>query len=248
LFLLYQPIVDGATAEIRGSEALLRWRHPIYGVLSTAVFIQAAEESGSIVAIGNWVLDEACRQAASWNNGLFVAVNVSARQLLCLNLVDHVTTTLKTSRISPDRLELENTETSLLEDRPDVASCLDALKSLGVKLVMDDYGTGYSSMSNLRRYPFDKVKIDRGLVAAPGEDPVAEVIIDSALALGKSLGLMVVVEGVETEHQRTRLAGKSPGLLQGFLFGRPEPIPSSIVRLQNVIHLPQASKPVFTLG
>jgi diguanylate cyclase (GGDEF)-like protein len=242
LFLLYQPIVDGATAEIRGYEALLRWRHPIYGVLSPDVFIQAAEESGSIVAIGNWVLDEACRQAASWSNGLFVAVNVSARQLLCSNLVDHVTTALKRSRISPDRLELEITETSLLDDRPDVASCLDALKSLGVKLVMDDYGTGYSSMSNLRRYPFDKVKIDRGFVAALGEDPVAEVIIDSALALGKSLGLIVVVEGVETEHQRARLAGKSPGLLQGFLFGRPEPIPSSIASVRNVIHLPQASK------
>jgi diguanylate cyclase (GGDEF)-like protein len=247
LFLLYQPIVDGATAEIRGYEALLRWRHPIYGVLSPAVFIQAAEESGSIVAIGNWVLEEACRQAASWNDGLFVAVNVSARQLLCSNLVDHVTTALKRSRISPDRLELEITETSLIEDRAEVAGSLEALKLLGVKLVMDDYGTGYSSMSSLRRYPFDKVKIDRGFVAALGEDPVAEVIIDSALALGKSLGLIVVVEGVETEHQRARLAGKSPGLLQGFLFGRPEPIPSSIASVRNVIHLPQASKPVFTL-
>ncbi|RWX74796.1 EAL domain-containing protein [Neorhizobium lilium] len=248
LFLLYQPIVDGATAETRGYEALLRWRHPTYGVLSPAVFIAAAEESGSIVEIGKWVLGEACRQAASWNNRLFVAVNVSTRQLLGVDLVDHVDTALKSNRLSPDRLELEITETSLLEDRADVAGCLEALKSLGVNLVMDDYGTGYSQMSNLRRYPFDKVKIDRSFVAALGEDPVAEIIIESALALGKSLGLTVVVEGIETEEQRAQLSGKSPDLLQGFLFGRPETIPFPIASSQNVIHLPQALKPAFTLA
>jgi diguanylate cyclase (GGDEF)-like protein len=247
LFLLYQPIVDGATAETRGYEALLRWRHPIYGVLSPAVFIEAAEESGSIVDIGKWVLEEACQQARSWNNRLFVAVNVSTRQLLGADLVDHVTTALKKSALSPDRLELEITETSLLEDRADVSGCVEALKSLGVKLVMDDYGTGYSSLSNLRRYPFDKVKIDRSFVAALGDDPVAEVIIDCALALGKSLGLAVVVQGIETEQQRARLAGKVPDLLQGFLFGRPGPIPTAIANSQNVIHLPQTPKPVFTL-
>lgn len=245
LFLLYQPIVDGTTSEIKGYEALLRWRHPTYGVLSPDVFIEAAEESGSIIEIGKWVLEEACRQAASWDHKLFVAVNVSARQLLCADLIDHVTTALTTSRLSSKRLELEITETSLLEDRPDVADCLDALTSLGVKLVMDDYGTGYSSLSNLRRYPFDKMKIDRSFVAALGEDPVAEVIIDCALALGKSLGISVVIEGVETEQQRMRLANKAPDLLQGFLFGRPEPMPAPVANSQNVIHLPQASKPVF---
>jgi len=247
LFLLYQPIVDAVSAETRGYEALLRWRHPIYGVLAPAVFIEAAEESGSIVDIGKWVLEEACRQAATWNNGLFVAVNASTRQLIGADLVDHVNIALKTNRLSPDRLELEITESSLLEDRADVAGCLEALTSIGVKLVMDDYGTGYSSLSNLRRYPFDKVKIDRSFVAALGEDPVAEVIIDYALALGKSLGLKVVVEGIETEQQRARLAGKAPDLLQGFLFGRPEPIPAPIASSQNVIHLPQAPKPAFTL-
>jgi diguanylate cyclase (GGDEF)-like protein len=246
LFLLYQPIVDSATVETRGYEALLRWRHPVYGVLSPAVFIEAAEESGSIVDIGKWVLEEACRQAATWDNGLFVAVNVSTRQLLGVDLVDYLSIALKTSRLSPDRLELEIKETSLLEDRADVAGCLEALKSLGIKLVLDDYGIGYSSLSNLRRYPFDKVKIDRSFVAALGADPVAEVIIDCALALGKSIGLAVVVGGIETEQQRALLIGKSPDLLQGFLFGRPEPMPTRVANSENVIRLPQAAKPVST--
>jgi diguanylate cyclase (GGDEF)-like protein len=223
LFLLYQPIVETVSGQPRGYEALLRWRHPTYGVLSPAVFIEAAEESGSMVEIGKWVLEEACRQAALWDDNLFLAVNVSARQLLTTEFVGHVTAALETSRLSRERLELEITETSLLENRADVALCLKTLKALGVKLVMDDYGSGYSSMANLRCYPFDKVKIARGFVAAIEDDPVAEVIIDCALALGKSLGLIVVVEGIETEAQRDRLASKAPDQLQGFLFGRPEP-------------------------
>lgn len=223
LFLLYQPIVDTVSGEPKGYEALLRWRHPTYGVLSPAVFIEAAEESGSIVEIGKGVLEEACLQAASWDDQLFLAVNVSARQLITPELVGHVRAALQISRLSPERLELEITETSLLENRAEVASCLKSLKALGVKLVMDDYGSGYSSMANLRCYPFDKVKIDRSFVAAIDEDPVAEVMIDCALVLGKSLGLTVVVEGIETEAQRARMADKAPDQLQGFLFGRPEP-------------------------
>ncbi len=222
LFLVYQPIVETASGEPQGYEALLRWRHPTYGVLSPAVFIEAAEESGSIVEIGKWVLEEACRQAASWKDSLFIAVNVSARQLLSSDLIEHVTSALNASGLAADRLELEITETSLLEDRADVSDCLEALTACGVKLVMDDYGSGYSSMTNLRRYPFHKLKIDRSYVAAIEEDPVAEVIIDCALALGKSLGLTIVLEGIETETQRARVTDKAPDQLQGFLFGRPE--------------------------
>ncbi len=247
LFLLYQPIVDAASGALMGYEALLRWHHPSYGVLSPAVFIQAAEESGSIIEIGKWVLEEACRQSASWGDDLFVAVNVSARQLLSADLVEHVTGALKTSRLSPERLELEITETSLLDDRADVAGRLEALTSLGVKLVMDDYGTGYTSMTNLRRYPFDKVKIDRSIVAALADDPVAEVIIDCTLELGKSLGLIVVIEGIETEEQRARLADKAPVQLQGFLFGRPEPMAGEVSPSENVIRLPQTLRPAYTL-
>lgn len=221
LFLLYQPIVEAASGVPKGYEALLRWHHPVHGILSPAVFIEAAEESGSIVEIGKWVLQEACRRAASWDERLFLAVNISPRQLLTADLLDHVTTALDASGLSPERLELEVTETSLLEDRVEIAQRLYALKSLGIKLVMDDYGSGYSSMTNLRRYPFDKVKIDRAYVAALDDDPVAEVIIDCALALGRSLGLAVVIEGVETEGQRMRMASKGADQIQGFLFGRP---------------------------
>jgi EAL domain-containing protein (putative c-di-GMP-specific phosphodiesterase class I) len=160
-------------------------------------------------------------------------VNVSPRQLLSAELVDHVKIALEASRLSPERLELEITETSLIEDRADVAGCLEALTALGVKLVMDDYGSGYSSMTNLRRYPFHKLKIDRSFVAALGNDPVAEVIIDCALALGKALGLKVVVEGVETEAQRVRLVDKVPDQLQGFLFGRPGVIGGKLPGLED---------------
>lgn len=222
LFLLYQPIVDRVSGLTIGREALLRWRHPRYGVLSPAVFIKAAEESGSIVEIGRWVLQEACRKAVQWNEE-FIAINVSARQLLSLDLLSHVTAALDASGLSAGRLELEITETSLLEDRPEVAQNLAALKALGAKIVMDDYGSGYSSMTNLRRYAFDKIKIDRAYVAALNDDPVAEVIIDCAVALARSLGLAVVIEGVETEEQRLRLVQKAPDQLQGFLFGRPVP-------------------------
>jgi EAL domain-containing protein (putative c-di-GMP-specific phosphodiesterase class I) len=168
-----------------------------------------------------------------WDNSLFVAVNVSARQLLSSHLTTHVTTALERSGLSADRLELEVTETSLLEDRADVGRCLEALTAHGIKLVMDDYGSGYSSMTNLRRYPFHKLKIDRSYVAALDEDAVAEVIIDCALALGKSLGLTVVVEWIETEAQRARLAVKAPDQLQGFLFGRPEIMERKISALEH---------------
>jgi diguanylate cyclase (GGDEF)-like protein len=247
LILLYQPIVETVSGKPLGHEALLRWRHPTYGVLSPAVFIEAAEESGSIVEIGKWVLDEACRQAASWNDALFVAVNVSARQLSCADLVDHVTTALKASGLPAERLELEITETSLLEDRTDIARCLEALTRLGAKLVMDDYGSGYSSIANLRRYPFTKVKIDRSYVATLEDDPVAEVVIESALALGKSLGITVVIEGVETDTQRSRLTEKAPDQMQGFLFGRPAAIAHETSTSQAGRRDPEVLRPVLTL-
>jgi EAL domain-containing protein (putative c-di-GMP-specific phosphodiesterase class I) len=243
LFSLYQPMVDTVSREPKGYEALLRWRHPTYGVLPR-LFIGVAEESGSIVEIGAWVLEEACRQAALWNDNLFLAVNVSARQLITTELLGHVTAALEANGLDPERLELEITETSLLEDRADVASRLKALKALGVKLVMDDYGSSYSSTTNLRCYPFDKIKIDRSYVAALEEDPLAEVIIDCALALGKSLGLTVVVEGIETEAQRARLVDKAPDQLQGFLLGRPEPEGGKrsglLESVRKVIHFEQS--------
>ncbi|WP_161974310.1 bifunctional diguanylate cyclase/phosphodiesterase [Rhizobium deserti] len=247
LFLLYQPIVEPVSGNPLGYEALLRWRHPTYGTLSPVVFIEAAEESGSIVEIGRWVLEEACRHAASWDHPLFVAVNVSARQLSGADLVDHVTTALKTSGLPADRLELEVTETSLLADRTDIARCLEALTRIGAKLVMDDYGSGYSSISNLRRYPFTKMKIDRGYVATLEDDPVAEVVIDSALALGKSLGITVVIKGIETENQRSRLTEKAPDQMQGFLFGTPVAMGRQTSSSQAGRRDPEVPRPVLTL-
>lgn len=247
LFLLYQPIVETASGEPQGYEALLRWRHPTYGVLSPAVFIEAAEESGSIVEIGKWVLEEACHQAASWDDRLFVAVNVSTRQLISPDLIEHVTTALETSGLAPERLELEITETGLLEDRANVTQCLTTLAFIGVKLVMDDFGSGYSSITNLRRYPFHKVKIDRSYVAALDDDPVAEVIIDCTLALGKSLGLTIVVEGIETEAQRGRVAEKIPDQMQGFVFGRPDAMQDRTSVSEHEPRPKQAQRPVFTL-
>ncbi|SEM10237.1 bifunctional diguanylate cyclase/phosphodiesterase [Xaviernesmea oryzae] len=221
-FLLYQPIVDALSGQPVGYEALLRWQHPTYGVLAPAVFIEAAEESGSIIEIGAWVLQRACRQAAGWAENVFVAVNVSPRQLLLPDLPEHVAAALMASGLSASRLELELTETSLLEDRVEVGQSLQSLKALGVRLAMDDYGSGYSSMTNLRRYPFDTLKIDRSYVAALGRDPVAGVVIECAVALARGLGLTVVVEGIETEEQRTLISPWAPDLMQGFLFGRPE--------------------------
>jgi EAL domain-containing protein (putative c-di-GMP-specific phosphodiesterase class I) len=247
LFLLYQPIVEPVSGNQLGYEAILRWRHPTYGILSPAVFIKAAEESGSIVEIGRWVLNEACRHAASWDDPLFVAVNVSARQLSCADLVDHVTTALKASGLPAERLELEITETSLLEDRADIARCLEALTQLGAKLVMDDYGSGYSSIANLRRYPFTKVKIDRSYVATLEDDPVAEVVIDSALALGKSLGITVVIDGIETDTQHFRLTKKAPDQMQGFLFGTPVAIARETSTSQAGRRDPEVPRPVLTL-
>jgi diguanylate cyclase (GGDEF)-like protein len=226
-FLVFQPIVNAVSSEPEGYEALLRWRHPSYGVLTPAVFIEVAEESGSIIEIGGWVIGHACMEAASWPDHLFVAVNLSARQLLKADLVDDVTAALRDSGLPAERLELEVTETSLLEDRADIASRLQQLKQLGVKIVMDDYGSGYSSMTNLRRYPFDKIKIDRSYVAALGEDPVAEVIIDCSLTLAAGLNLVVVVEGIETEEQYRIIAAKRPGQLQGYLFGKPGAVATS---------------------
>jgi diguanylate cyclase (GGDEF)-like protein len=231
-FLVFQPIVNAISCEPEGYEALLRWQHPTYGVLAPPVFIAAAEESGSILEIGGWALRTACMAAASWPDNLFVAVNLSARQLLKADLLDDVADAIETSGISADRLELEVTETSLLEDRADIATRLQHLKRLGVKIVMDDYGSGYSSMTNLRRYPFDKIKIDRSYVAALGEDPIAEVIIDCTMTLAYSLDLEVVVEGIETEEQYHRVAAKRPSQLQGYLFGRPAQV------LSGTPHIP----------
>lgn len=221
LRLVYQPLVATANGAIVGYEALLRWQHPERGPIPPSLFIPVAEEAGTIMAIGEWVLFEACRDAAGWAPHLTVAVNVSPVQLRVPTLPDLVRTALRESGLDPTRLELEITESALLRDREVSLGILRDIRSLGVRIAMDDFGTGYSSLSNLRTFPFDKLKIDRSFVSAMHEDEAARSIVRAIAGLGKGLNLPVVGEGVENEAQRAMLQEEGCTLAQGYLFGRP---------------------------
>lgn len=221
LKLVYQPLVATANGAIVGYEALLRWQHPERGPVPPSLFIPVAEEAGTIMAIGEWVLFEACRDAAGWAPHLTVAVNVSPVQLRVPTLPDLVRTALRDSGLDPTRLELEITESALLRDREVSLGILRDIRSLGVRIAMDDFGTGYSSLSNLRTFPFDKLKIDRSFVSAMHEDEAARSIVRAIAGLGKGLNLPVVGEGVENEAQRAMLQEEGCTLAQGYLFGRP---------------------------
>lgn len=221
LRLVYQPLVATANGAIVGYEALLRWQHPERGPIPPSLFIPVAEEAGTIMAIGEWVLFEACRDAAGWAPHLTVAVNVSPVQLRVPTLPELVRTALHDSGLDPTRLELEITESALLRDREVSLGILRDIRSLGVRIAMDDFGTGYSSLSNLRTFPFDKLKIDRSFVSAMHEDEAARSIVRAIAGLGKGLNLPVVGEGVENEAQRAMLQEEGCTLAQGYLFGRP---------------------------
>ena len=221
LRLVYQPLVATANGAIVGYEALLRWQHPERGPVPPSLFIPVAEEAGTIMAIGEWVLFEACRDAAGWAPHLTVAVNVSPVQLRVPTLPELVRTALHDSGLDPTRLELEITESALLRDREVSLGILRDIRSLGVRIAMDDFGTGYSSLSNLRTFPFDKLKIDRSFVSAMHEDEAARSIVRAIAGLGKGLNLPVVGEGVENEAQRAMLQEEGCTLAQGYLFGRP---------------------------
>ena len=222
--LVYQPQTDVTTGVVTGFEVLLRWQHSERGPVSPAVFIPVAEESGVILQIGEWVLREACREAASWPNPLSVAVNVSAVQILAPHFVQLVHEVLFETGLNPERLEIEITETALIRDPSRAQSTLRQLKSLGVRLAMDDFGTGYSSLSNLRAYPFDKIKIDQSFIRAVDSNEQAAAIVRSVLGLGRGLGLPVLAEGVETEAELRFLATENCHAAQGYLMGRPSQI------------------------
>ncbi|MDJ0275339.1 EAL domain-containing protein [Sphingomonas sp. 2R-10] len=221
LRLVYQPLVATATGDVVGYEALLRWTHPARGAVSPALFIPVAEEAGTIGAIGEWVLRQACREAALWPSQLSLAVNVSPVQLRLPSLPELVRAVLDDNGFDPARLELEITETALLRDRETSLAILREIRALGVRIAMDDFGTGYSSLSNLRHFPFDKIKIDRSFVSAMHEDEAALSIVRAVAGLGKGLKLPVVAEGVETEQQRRMVQAEGCLLAQGYLFGRP---------------------------
>jgi diguanylate cyclase (GGDEF)-like protein/PAS domain S-box-containing protein len=223
LALHYQPLAR-INGDIIGFEALLRWHHPTRGLVPPAVFIPLAEESGLILPIGEWVLREACREAASWQTPLNIAVNLSAIQFRHGDLAALVHAVLLDSGLPPGRLELEITESLLIDDFARALTVLRQLKSLGVGIAMDDFGTGYSSLSNLQSFAFDKIKIDRSFISNLETHPHAATIIRAVIGLGRGLDVPVVAEGVETKEQLAFLSSEECGEIQGYLLGKPLPI------------------------
>jgi diguanylate cyclase (GGDEF)-like protein/PAS domain S-box-containing protein len=219
----YQPLVDLATGRITGFEALVRWPHPERGMISPAEFIPVAEETGLINGLGGLILRRACRDAAAWPDDIRVAVNLSPLQFRAGNLLSVVMEALKQSGLPARRLELEITETLLLEKSSQVQATLHALRALGVRISMDDFGTGYSSLSYLRSFPFDKIKIDQSFVRGLGTNNDAQAIVRAIISLGVGLGVTITAEGVETEGELNCLRGEGCHEAQGFLFSHARP-------------------------
>ena len=220
----YQPQANAADGVICGFEALARWTHPVRGPISPAEFIPLAEESGLIVELGEWVLRRACAEAASWDKPLKIAVNLSPLQLHQHDLVKLVHEVLIETGLPASRLELEVTESALFKDYQRALDTLRRLKAMGVRVAMDDFGTGFSSLSTLQSFPFDKIKIDKSFVENINRDERANVIVRTVLGLGRSLDIPVVAEGVETQAQIDFLRKESCAELQGYAIGRPAAI------------------------
>ncbi len=221
LELFYQPLMGTEENAAVGFEALLRWNHPIRGRISPAEFVPIAENTGLIKSIGEWVIREACRKAASWPSHLTVAVNLSAPQFDKDRIVDVVTSALAETGLAPHRLELEITESLLIERPDEVLATLMRLKEIGVSIAMDDFGTGYSSLSYLLKFPFDKIKIDKSFISAIDEDKAARDVLRTIGSLGKTLGIRITAEGVETQEQVNFLRAIACDQLQGYFFAKP---------------------------
>jgi EAL domain-containing protein (putative c-di-GMP-specific phosphodiesterase class I) len=221
--LHYQPLVDIGADRISGFESLLRWQHPDKGMISPAEFIPIAEDIGLIVPLGEWVLREACAEAAKWPAEIKIAVNLSAVQFRSRNLVQAVISALAHSGLSPRRLELEITESVFLAETEANLAILHQLRELGVRISMDDFGTGYSSLSYLRSFPFDKIKIDRSFVKDLAERPDCVAIVRAISGLGRSLNITTTAEGVETVDQLDWLRNEGCNEVQGFLFSAAKP-------------------------
>jgi len=221
--LYYQPLVDLQAAQLNGFEALLRWKHPVRGMVSPADFIPLAEEIGVITSIGAWVLKVACTEAARWPSHLTVAVNLSPVQFKNRALVLDVVAALGASGLAANRLELEITEAVMLQDTEATLATLAQLKDLGVRISMDDFGTGYSSLSYLRKFPFDKIKIDQSFVRDLASRPESMAIVRAVAGLGSTLGIPTTAEGVETLDQLKAVKAEGCTQVQGFLIGRPQP-------------------------
>jgi diguanylate cyclase (GGDEF)-like protein len=234
-FLLYQPIFNLPSSTVVGVEALIRWRHPVRGVVAPDSFIPLAEESGLIAPIGRWVLEEACRQAAAWSaegHDMCMSVNVSAFQLGRNGLLDDVRGALQRSGIEPSSLTLEVTETTIMRDMPAACERLEEIKALGVRVAIDDFGTGYASLSHLQRMPVDILKIDRSFVAALHDGARSRELLQAILGVGRALSLAVVAEGVEDNDQLSVLEEMGCEMAQGFLMGKPSPA-QTVERIMN---------------
>jgi diguanylate cyclase (GGDEF)-like protein len=220
--VVYQPQYDLAMERQCGSEALIRWHHPVHGKIAPGHFISVAEETGLIVPIGEWVLRRACWDAVSWPDDLTVAVNLSPAQFRDSDIAETVAEVLKETGLPARRLELEITENLLINDTEEVLSKLNRLREIGVAIAMDDFGTGYSSLSYLARFPFSKIKIDRQFIRNMTRDPAMRAIVKTIIALGKSLDVTITAEGVETPEQADMLRKFGCRQVQGFLYGHPE--------------------------
>ncbi|TWI53371.1 PAS domain S-box-containing protein/diguanylate cyclase (GGDEF)-like protein [Pseudomonas duriflava] len=223
LRLYFQPRYSIETDQLTGFEALVRWEHPTQGLLMPDHFIPLAEDTGLIVPLGNWVLAEACRIAATWPKPVGVSVNLSPRQFGHRELISQVTSILENTSLSPERLELEITERVMLDDAGGALKILKALKTLGLRINIDDFGIGFSSLSYLRSYPFDGIKIDRSFIADLGSSKDDRAIVQAIITLGQSLGMVVTAEGVETQEQLDYLRSDDCDEAQGFHFSRARP-------------------------
>lgn len=221
--LHYQPLVKSESGEISGFEALIRWQHPQHGLIAPNSFIPLAEETGLIVPIGEWVIRQACRTASRWPKHLHVAVNISAAQFRYAGLAEVIVSALATAGLEASRLEIEITESVLLQDKEGTLAILHRLREFGVGIALDDFGTGYSSLTYLQCFPFDKIKIDRSFVRDVATDAGSLNIVRAITALASGMGMTATAEGVETREQLDRIAAEGCTEMQGYLFSRPLP-------------------------
>jgi len=226
--LYYQPLLNAKSERVVGFEALIRWRHPTMGMVPPMEFIGLAEETGLINPIGQWALEQACLDAARWPDNIRVAVNLSPIQFSQPNLHDQIRSALKTSGLAADRLEIEITESIFLGGDTETKTALNALREIGVRIALDDFGTGYSSLGYLRAFRFDKIKIDRSFVNEIGDAADSDAIVRAVSALGVSLGISTLAEGVETLEQFRHVRDRGCTEVQGYYFGRPLPLPDAM--------------------
>ena len=236
--LHYQPQLDLVRGKIIGYEALIRWRHPERGMIAPMEFIPIAEETGMILPIGEWVLRRACNDARHLPEDCLVAVNISPVQFMTRDFVGTVREVIQSTGIKPERLELEVTETAMMQDRERAAVILKQLSDMGISVAVDDFGTGYSNLSYLIDFSFQKLKIDRSFVSRIDTDTSSGAVVSTIVGLSRALGVHTIAEGVETENQATLLRAAGCEAVQGFLFGRPAPL-----RIENGVSMPAYAAP-----